>query len=339
MKNSNDPAWREIVIPLTNLCPSNDPLADNFTVECWDYNATSASELVGFVRTTLSSLIRSAKDKVGPNGTELILRDVDGESRVGALTVASVSVKGPTKQPPSLLRGDNLRRLAYRASLVATAVADMTLWERGLNHQEGLLSLASLFNCYTPVAPKPERPIWRIKAMEDQRHREEQGLTTTITFKESVESFHHDLVEEMSADMLSLNPPPPASRRKPKYAGVCMDPTSMPQSPHLVGQDMERGGPEPMIDPVPVQVLSREEVLIAIARGESVQNSVVGSATSSEGSGVVDNDEMAESEGSVWGDDGRLGASGVKWRNIGSTRPTEMTELKHPDLADALKGG
>ena len=94
-----------------------------------------------------------------------------------------------------------------------------------------------------------------------------------------------------------------------------------------------------MIVPVPVQVLSREEVLIAIARGESVQNSVVGSATSSEGLGVVDNDEMAESEGSVWGDDGRLGASGVKWRNIGSTRPTEMMELKHPDLADALKGG
>ena len=113
----------------------------------------------------------------------------------------------------------------------------------------------------------------------------------------------------------------------------------MPQSPHLVDQDMVREDPQPMIAPVPVQVLSREEVVIAVARGESVQNSVVGSASSSEGFLDGDNNEVAESEGSVWGDDGRLGASGVKWRNIGSNRPTEMVELKHPDLADALKGG
>lgn len=48
------------------------------------------------------------------------------------LRIDTASVIGPLKSPPSLLSGEGLRRLAHHAALVATGVADLTCWERGL---------------------------------------------------------------------------------------------------------------------------------------------------------------------------------------------------------------
>jgi len=227
-----EPEWEEFVLRLQNLCPSKRPLEDAFLIECWDYDHDSAPDLIGSVRTTMADLIRPR-----PNALQLRLLDRNGRSGGGCLKVVSACVVGPLKSPPSLLSGEGLCRLARRSALVATGVADMTCWERGLDHAEGLLSLANIFECHGPDGPPPERPIWRQKAMEDKAELEALGSTIPITLKEEIEAFEKDENETVSADMLSLDPPlpPPRHRKHRTFAHLPDIPKTADQTVGIVG--------------------------------------------------------------------------------------------------------
>ena len=71
-----------------------------------------------------------------PTLLHLHLLDIKGKAGVGKLRIESASVTGPLKSPPSVLSGEGLSRLAHRAALVATGVADLTCWERGLGERD-----------------------------------------------------------------------------------------------------------------------------------------------------------------------------------------------------------
>ena len=92
--------------------------------------------------------------------------------RVYTLTPAHARARWErSKQDASTHAAANTRihRLAYRAESVATAVADMTLWEHGLHHEHGLLSMASVFECMRPQGPPPERGLsWTIHREDSQ---------------------------------------------------------------------------------------------------------------------------------------------------------------------------
>ena len=151
-----------------------------------------------------------------------------------------------SKQDASTYAAANTRihRLAYRAESVATAVADMTLWEHGLDHEHGLLSMATVFECIRPQGRPPERPIWRIKAIEDQHALEASGKTMAIAMKEELDAFERDFHEEMDADMLSLDPPMPPARRGRKRAlrqqGVPSPTHAVPRGEDCPGETGER---------------------------------------------------------------------------------------------------
>ena len=213
-----------------------------------------------------------------------------------------------------------VHRLAYRAELVATAVADMTLWEHGLDHEHGLLSMSTVFECMKPQGPPPERPIWRRKAIEDQQALEASSKSMAVTMKEELDAFERDFQNEMDADMLSLDPPmPPARggrRRSLRQQGV--SPT------HAVLQGLDGTGEtgESQIDEeTGERQMENEEGECPGETGErqidADEQAVTGgdeqSAMEKNRDGILREDDIRsedgreESEGSDWGNDEALG--------------------------------
>jgi hypothetical protein len=328
-----DPTWEEIVMPLESLCLEKHAPNDAFVIECWDYDKVSAPDLIGSVRTSISQIIASQTREL-----ELALIDGNGKTGVGFLRILRAVVIGPTTCPPSLLTGESLKRLAHRASLIATSVADMTLWERGLDRQEGLLNASSVFQCMRPPGPMPERPIWRRNAIDDKEKQEALGLTAPITLKESVEAYNKEFEDELSADMLSLNPPPPPSRRRrpvtfaaapPSHDSSSDDAGLMKINSSGEGGNARAGSAEDEVheqrEPQREEELEDRGIVDVddLARKEPLEEMLEESEQKREGSsqtecqdeqdarsegigGGGDDKSVVESEGSQWGDDGAL---------------------------------
>jgi len=199
-----------------------------------------------------------------------------------------------------------IHRLAYRAESVATAVADMTLWEHGLDHEHGLLSMASVFECIRPQGPPLERPIWRIKAIEDQHALEASGKTMAITMKEELDAFERDFQEEMDADMLSLDPPMPPARLRRKRA---LRNQGVPRPTHAVlrGENSPGGTGERRIDgETGERQIDADEQAVTGGDEQSAMKKTSDGIVWEEDD-IRAEDAREESEGSDWGEDEALG--------------------------------
>jgi hypothetical protein len=269
--------------------------------------------------------------------------------RVYTLTPAHARARWErSKQDASTHAAANTRihRLAYRAESVATAVADMTLWEHGLHHEHGLLSMASVFECMRPQGPPPERPIWRIKAIEDQHALEASGKTMAIAMKEELDAFERDFNEEMDADMLSLDPPMPPARRGRKRA---LRQQGVPRPTHAVlrGEDCPGETGERQKDgKTGEREIENEGGDVPGETGENQIDADEPAVTSGDDAMKQTSDEIVreeddiraedareESEGSDWGNDEALGmevcaATDVAARDVRSGREVTTEEIE-----------